>query len=256
VLLHWRLQLLFGASAILFCGVSLRAKAAGDLIVKSGPQRVSLIELYTSEGCSSCPPAEKWLSGLRNDARLWRSVVPVAFHVDYWNRLGWKDRFAQPSFTARQYGHAEAGTVYTPAFVVDGREWRTWFEDQHLPSNNDSAGVLEARVSPAGEVMARYVSDMKFEEGTAHVAWLGIGLVSDVRRGENAGRTLHHDFVVLEHAGAKLSRDPEGGWRARLDTPHLTDKAGALAVWVEVKGIPVQAAGGWLVARSGQSAGE
>lgn len=110
----------------LFCGMCLPTIAAGDLIIKSGPQRVSLIELYISEGCSSCPPVEKWLSGLWNDPHLWRSVVPVAFHVDYWDRLGWKDRFAQPSFTAQQYGRATAGTVHTPAFVVDGREWRTW----------------------------------------------------------------------------------------------------------------------------------
>jgi len=256
VLLRWRLQLLFAASPILFYGVSLRASAAGDLIIKSGPQRVSLIELYTSEGCSSCPPAEQWLSGLRKDARLWRTIVPVAFHVDYWDRLGWKDRFAQASFTARQYAYAKAGTVYTPGFVVDGREWRAWFEDQHLPSNNQSAGVLEARVSSAGEITTRYSPEMKFEEGTGHVAWLGFGLVSDVRRGENAGRTLHHDFVVLEHASAKLSREADGHWTARLETPRLIDKAGALALWVEVKGIPVQAAGGWLDARPDQSAAE
>ena len=244
-----RYRLLSIGTVLLFCGICQHASAADDVVIMSGPQRLSLIELYTSEGCSSCPPAEKWLSGLRNDARLWRSVVPVAFHVDYWNRLGWKDRFAQPSFTVRQYGHAEAGTVYTPAFVVDGREWRAWFEDQHLPSNNESAGMLEARVSSAGAVTTRYSPEMKFEEGTGHVAWLGFGLVSDVRRGENAGRALHHDFVVLEHASAKLSRDAEGHWTARLDRPRLTDKAGALAVWVEVNGIPVQAAGGWLDTR-------
>jgi len=242
-------RLLLIASLLLVCGMWSHASATDHVVIKSGPQRVSLIELYTSEGCSSCPPAEQWLSALRKDARLWRTIVPVAFHVDYWDRLGWKDRFAQPSFTARQYAYAQAGTVYTPGFVVDGREWRTWFEDQRLPSNNESAGMLEALVSSAGAITARYSPEMKFEEGTGHVAWLGFSLVSDVRRGENAGRALHHDFVVLEHASAKLSRDVEGHWTARLDTPRLTDKTGALAVWVEAKGIPVQAAGGWLDAR-------
>src|SRR3954465_2646270 len=103
--------------------------AADDIVIRSGPQRVSLIELYTSEGCSSCPPAEEWLSSLRNDPRLWQSFVPVAFHVDYWDRLGGKKRFARPEFTARQRTYAagaSATTVYTPGFLIDGHEWRGW----------------------------------------------------------------------------------------------------------------------------------
>jgi hypothetical protein len=91
---------------VLLFGTPFSANGGDGLIIKSGPQRVSSIELYTSEGCGSCPPAEQWLSGLRNDSRLWRVLAPVAFHVDYWDRLGWKDRFAQFAFTARQYAYA------------------------------------------------------------------------------------------------------------------------------------------------------
>ena len=192
------------------------------------------------------PTGGKWLSGLRNDTRLWGSLVPIAFHVDYWDRLGWKDKFAQPSFTARQYAYAKAGTVYTPEFVVDGREWRDWFGEQRLPANGDRVGVLEAQIISTGNVTARFSPETKFDEGMVHIAWLGFGLVSDIRRGENAGRSLHHDFVVLQHEIAKLSPDPKGQWTARLDTQRPIDKAGALAVWVEAKGVPVQAAGGWL----------
>jgi hypothetical protein len=252
MLSHWRFRSLFAAGLILFAALRFCVNAANDVIIKSGPQRVSLIELYTSEGCSSCPPAEEWLSALRSDARLWRTFVPVAFHIDYWDRLGWKDRFAQPSFTARQHAYAQAGTessVYTPEFIVDGREWRDWFGDKRLPLGSDRTGTLEVRMSSAGDVTARFSPKAKFDGGTMHVAWLGFALVSDVRRGENAGRSLRHNFVVLQHANVKLSRDSDGDWSARFDTPRLTDKAGALAAWAETNGVPVQAVGGWLDSR-------
>lgn len=84
-----------------------------------------LVELYTSEGCSSCPPADRWLRNLpaRDD------VVALAFHVDYWDYLGWRDRFADSRFTDRQRAmaaRAGSGTVYTPEVALDGREWRRW----------------------------------------------------------------------------------------------------------------------------------
>lgn len=246
---HLPIRSLIIGTLSLFGGAHFSVRASGDVVMKSGPQRVSLVELYTSEGCSSCPPAEAWLSGLRSDEHLWRTIVPVAFHVDYWDRLGWKDRFAQPSFTARQVAFAKGGTdssVYTPGFFVDGREWREWFGDRRVPAHNDRVGNLEARISSAGDVTVHFLPEAKFTEGTAHVAWLGFGLISDVRRGENAGRALRHDFVVLHHATAKLSRDAEGHWTARIDPVRLDDKAGALAVWVETGGVPVQATGGWL----------
>jgi hypothetical protein len=75
---------------------------AGELSVQSGPARAHLLELYTSEGCSSCPPAEQWFSTLKQSPRLWKEIVPVAFHVNYWDQLGWKDKLASPANTARQ----------------------------------------------------------------------------------------------------------------------------------------------------------
>src|SRR5271155_1572909 len=96
---------------------------ADDLVFDSTTRRVSLLELYTSEGCSSCPPAEEWLSKLKENPRLWKDYVPVAFHVDYWDGLGWPDRFASPAYTQRQRSYAQVwggDTVYTPELVVDG----------------------------------------------------------------------------------------------------------------------------------------
>src|SRR4051794_26867392 len=91
--------------------------------------QTSLIELFTSEGCSSCPPAEDWLGRLKQHPGLWQDFVPVSFHVDYWDGLGWPDRFARKEFTARQNTYArswKAASVYTPGFVLDGREWTGW----------------------------------------------------------------------------------------------------------------------------------
>ena len=92
----------------------------------SGPTQVALLELFTSEGCSSCPPAERWLAGFRTAPGLWREVVPVAWHVTYWDDLGWKDIYAAKAFTARQYAYASlwhSDSVYTPCLVRNGRDW-------------------------------------------------------------------------------------------------------------------------------------
>ena len=114
----------FVAAALL---VALSSAAAEPGHFASGPARVALIELYTSEGCSSCPPADKWLGELRDDPGLWRDFVPVEFHVNYWDNLGWKDRLSAPEFTAREYAYASdwgSSNVYTPCFVRNGAEWR------------------------------------------------------------------------------------------------------------------------------------
>ena len=92
---------------------------------ESGEHKVSLLELYTSEGCSSCPPADRWLSDLKNHHQLWKNVVPVAFHVDYWDYIGWQDRFADGRYSQRQRDFAREQsltTVYTPGFILNGKE--------------------------------------------------------------------------------------------------------------------------------------
>ena len=86
-----RFAFVLAASAI-----SIITSLAAETRFESGPQQISLVELYTSEGCSSCPPAEAWLSRLKEEPGLWKNFVPIAFHVDYWDRLGWRDRFSSP----------------------------------------------------------------------------------------------------------------------------------------------------------------
>lgn len=217
--------------------------AAAPAHFTSGEGRTHLLELYTSEGCSSCPPAEAWLGGLREAPGLWRDFVPVAFHVVYWDQLGWRDRFASKEFTARQYAYSSAwgsNTVYTPGFVLDGAEWR---RSERPPAVAGKAGLLTVEYADDGACQVKFVGAGDYE---VHVALLGGGIVSGVKAGENEGRTLHHEFVALALAAAPLS---DGA--AELKLPRADDKdvtRHALAVWITRRGesTPVQATGGWL----------
>lgn len=220
---------------------------------ESGDMQSSLIELFTSEGCSSCPPAEKWLSGLKSNQDLWKKIIPVAFHVDYWDHLGWRDRFAKPEFTSRQHRYAAAwsgDSVYTPSFVVNGKEWRDWFGGNAMPITSTKVGVLRVSVGDDGKVSATFAPDtMQARPLALNVALLGNDLESDVKRGENSGRKLRHDFVVLQLAKSEMTN--QGNlWTgtALLSSNAGTYKATALAAWVKSGEIapPIQATGGWL----------
>jgi hypothetical protein len=225
---------------------------AGGLRFATGKERVSLIELYTSEGCSSCPPADRWLSGLKADARLWKRFIPVAFHVDYWDYIGWEDRFARPAYSDRQRAYAEAGrarTVYTPGFFTGGYEWSGYFTGQQPQIDENPVGVFELNIN--GEVVTarfepRYVD---YGELTLHVALLGMERESEVDAGENRGRKLEHDFVVLQLRSGTM-RQADAGFRGEAMFPGLESQHRPLAVaaWITEAGdlTPIQAAGGPL----------
>jgi hypothetical protein len=231
---------------------------AGPAEFSSGPSRVALIELYTSEGCSSCPPADQWLGKLRTEASLWKEFVPVEFHVNYWDQLGWKDRLSTPAFTAREYAYAASWgvqSVYTPCFVRNGVEWKP------------SWGIVGGPAAPMGLLSVEVGTDgtcrVEFRPGPAaraspdglyevHVALLGGGLSSKVTAGENSGETLRHEFVVLGIADKVLARDAGvAAYRATVALPYPIAPAEvrrALAAWVSPHGEmePIQATGGWL----------
>ena len=220
---------------------------------ESGDTQSTLIELFTSEGCSSCPPAEKWLSGLKSNQDLWKRIIPVAFHVDYWDRLGWRDRFAKPEYTSRQQRYAAAwggDSVYTPAFVVNGKEWRSWFGGDATPTSSTKVGVLRVSLGDGGKLTATFVPETAKPRSLAlNVALLGNELESDVKRGENSGRKLRHDFVVLQLAKSEMT-DQDNLWTGTIlpSSNAGTDKATALAAWVNSgeTAPPIQATGGWL----------
>jgi hypothetical protein len=227
--------------------------AADSVTFQSGETQTSLIELFTSEGCSSCPTAEKWISNLKSNPDLWKKVVPIAFHVDYWDRLGWRDRFAKPEFTSRQQRYAAVwggDSVYTPGFVVNGKEWRGWFGGNAMPTTSTKVGVLHISLGDDGKLSATFVSETTQPRALAlNVALLGNDLQSDVVRGENAGRKLRHDFVVLELAKTDIVA-AANGWTGSVTLPRefAGDKATALAAWVTAPetSAPIQATGGWL----------
>jgi hypothetical protein len=222
---------------------SAGALAAGATFT-SGPAQTHLLELFTSEGCSSCPPAEQRLSSLRDNAGLWKTIVPVEFHVDYWDYLGWPDRFAAPSYTQRQQAYARewgSETVYTPEFVLDGREYR----GTEIPASSAAGGILTVNLSASRTLSIRY--QPPGEAGAsweAHIATLGLGLQTDIRAGENAGSRMRHDFVALSLVSLPLTGNPGS---ATLTLPPVLTGEHALAVWITQTGrsTPVQAAGGY-----------
>lgn len=230
------------------------ALAAPQTIV--GPEtRVALLELYTSEGCDSCPPAEQWLSGFTDDQRLWKQLVPLAFHVDYWDDLGWKDRFDSHAYTLRQQSiAARAGNsvVYTPQFVLDGGDWRNWFNHRPLSL---PAPVTVGSLSLSAEGRSVRVhfapSTPSSQRLEVHVVLLAFGVDVHVGAGENVGAVLSHDFLVLGYGQVALNAE-SGGYGGAVALAPLSAKAAryALAAWVSEVGDPepIQAAGGWLAA--------
>lgn len=230
---------------------------AGDVVFQNNRTQATLIELYSSEGCSSCPPAEAWLNGLKTAPGLWRDLFPVAFHVDYWDGLGWPDRFARGEYTQRQRDYATRlgqDSVYTPEFVANGLEWRRgWFSNRLPEQATEKMGALSVTApDKEGNVSARYTPTGAAPEGlTINVALLGFDINSDVRAGENSGRRLEHDFVVLGFRTTALT--PAGDGVTRVAAPLVVqsqvagEKPGALVAWVsDGDGKILQIAGGWL----------
>jgi hypothetical protein len=241
-------NILFSLLAICSLTVTTQLRAA-PLSLESGSRKTHLLELYTSEGCSSCPPAEAWLSRLKDDAGLWRDYVPIAFHVDYWDRLGWRDPFASKAWTARQYEYSarwKSSSVYTPGFVLDGREWR----NNSVPSAaSEAPGSLRLSISDGEKIAASFQSAAgESKPLELHVARLGFGLNINVKAGENSGRKLRHDFVVLSLDSAKMV-----GGKAELTPtsppkPQDPNSRSALVAWVTEPGQTeaIQAVGGWV----------
>lgn len=206
---------------------------------RSGLKTAALVELYTSEGCSSCPTADRQLSRLRQALDPESEVVPLALHVSYWDYIGWKDPYAQATFGERQSWLVRANqrkTVYTPQFFVSGTELRSWqgaLRDRVRQLNAQPAAAsirLQASIAPNGLLVlnAEATARAGAEPAALYLALAESGLVSKVARGENSGATLAHDHVVREWIGpvrlnggaARVQREialPAAWSRARLE---------------------------------------
>jgi hypothetical protein len=200
----------------------------------SGEKTVALVELYTSEGCDSCPPADRWLSSLGERGYVPSKVVPLSLHVDYWDYIGWKDPYAKPAFSGRQRKLTQLqrlAFVYTPQVMLQGQDFRAWrgpaFDAAVARINADPA---RARISlsidalrPAVmtvDVAAQVLDKGHLKDAALYVAAYENRLSSAVTSGENRGRTLKHDYVVLEWQGP-LELTPVGQRSERRSLPLL-----------------------------------
>ena len=211
---------------------------------KSAVRQLQLVELYTSEGCNSCPPADRWLSSLKTRP----DVLAVAFHVDYWDRLGWVDRFGSARYTERQAEQQRssgAGFSYTPQVLVNGRDWRGW---PALPAQ-DSPALVQITLQ---RLDGRQVSvDVAAQRGAPARLGLWWAVLEDqhssaVAAGENHGVTLRHDHVVRQYTPVPACGSADSPTRSiRVDAPHNGEagrKARLLVVVTDAAtGAPLQA---------------
>lgn len=222
-----------GFAALGFLSPAAAGAAPAACKVTSGPQTTPLVELYTSEGCDSCPPADRWLSAQFPKAALPATPIALAFHVDYWDRLGWVDRFASQQWTERQYDAVRAhkdAFAYTPQFMLQGHDFAAWRRGGAQAALDAAArrparAHLELSATQDGQVVRASVTGGVAEAGVAKtasivIAYADSGLVSDVKAGENRGVRLTHDHVVRAlakgragalEASATFTRPTEAG---------------------------------------------
>jgi len=214
----------------------------------SGPRTPVLVELFTSEGCSSCPPADRLLIELKQKQPVPNAqVIALGQHVDYWNYIGWKDRFSSPQFTARQQEYADRlnDGPYTPQMVIDGTASLV---------GNDAGGVsraitraaaaakpVQVELSQAGDQVQIQLRGLANSSPEVFFALVEDGLESKVKAGENDGVTLHHVAVTRElRSLGRASGDAWTGMAAvKLDGGIRKEKSQALVF--------VQNAGGKVV---------
>lgn len=200
---------------VVLLAAAASAHAAPQCSASSGPQTAALVELYTSEGCNSCPPADRWLRSLGTRGYAPGRVVPLSLHVDYWDYIGWKDPYAQARFSDRQRRLAKvagARFVYTPQVLLQGRDFRGWaggdFDAQVRRINARPAQAsIALRIEPGRKdtldaaVEAALLDPVGQPDAVLYLATFRSRVVSSVSAGENEGRTLQHDYVVQEWLG-------------------------------------------------------
>src|SRR6185369_6797107 len=190
------------------------------------PNHGAVLELFTSEGCSSCPKADALLADIVAGAERDRSpVYALAFHVDYWDHLGWKDAFSTPQYSARQRWYADrtaANGVYTPELVIGGSEFFVGSDRRRARSaiGRALAAPWDAAVSLSSDAQGHVAYQVVGGPRPAHLnlALVQRHAVSEVASGENSGSTLNHANVVRDFQRTDLGRETSGNWLPRLPT--------------------------------------
>lgn len=217
-----------------------------ERVFQSTDTRTVLVELYTSQGCSSCPPAERYLNKLSAHPDLWKTFIPVSFHVDYWDYIGWKDVFSKSEYTKRQRKYASvrgARTIYTPAIYLDGQTSSAWRGGASIKPSNQNVGTLRVSItddSIQGEFSASEKSNRAY---VYNIAYVGMNIKTDIKAGENDGEVLAQDFVVLKQVSVAT-----GNWKTKMYQNIDGFKVDAIVAWISVGDdpTPIQAVGGIL----------
>lgn len=222
------------------CALAASAASGVDAPAAPGPGRAALVELFTSEGCSSCPPADALLARLAGESRAGGPpVIALEFHVDYWDRGGWKDPFSSAAYTARQRAYAARfglASLYTPEMVVNG-------EREFVGSDASRAAAAIATPAAATAPVTLALSataDGRDVRATCRVAGAPAGAVLDVAwvdaraesapaGGENGGRRLRHASVVRDLRSIPVRGDWQGA--IALRRPQVGE--GSVVAWVQ-----------------------
>lgn len=205
-----------GLTALAGLTCAAQTQAAPTCSARSAATVTPVVELYTSEGCSSCPPADRWLSQIKSGP----TVVALAFHVDYWDRLGWKDRFASAAYTRRQaQTQASSGArfSYTPQVLINGADRPDWLRAT-VAATGAAAAAIDVQLTREGDRITAVVAPSPTAPARLAAYWAVTeqGHVSVVKAGENDGATLRHDHVVRDYR-------PVAAWSSKAGAP-----AGAL----------------------------
>jgi hypothetical protein len=235
-----------GIAALLSLPITAQATSCS---ASSGERRVALLELYTSEGCSSCPPADRWVRELRGRGLTAESVVVLGFHVDYWDHIGWPDPYAQRRFSERQrQANARNGArfVYTPQLMLDGKDYRRGFLSDNIAAavgainQQRPSARLDLTLVPGStemEARAKVAMTDSRTRGAAdiYLALLENRLGNTVTAGENRGRILTHDFVVRELAGPFPTHDSPPPSHRFMFAPDWKIAELSVAMFVQIR---------------------
>lgn len=236
------MKVMFSVAMILVCGLvaiwlvlagqggdstSVNAAGSNEPAIGSKAKHTVLVELFTSEGCSSCPPADRLLTSFKNERSS--EVITLSYHVDYWNYLGWKDRFSSAEFTKRQESYArqfKLNSTYTPQMVVNGSA-------EFVGSNRAKAeDAIEDAAGASGSIAlslngSRLTADIQgiaaTSDATVYLAVAESRLFTKVGGGENTGASLEHSSVVRKLMSVGVLKKGEAALKLKLDVPKDPD---------------------------------
>lgn len=194
------LILLLPVFVLVFCSGSVSVDKENKLM--SSAKNIVVLELFTSQGCSSCPPADRLLGSYANR----EDVAALSFHVDYWNKLGWKDPFSDHAFSERQENYAssiDAGSVYTPQLIINGEKEMVGSDAdkiartvKQLQQPSSSQIIIDEIKTDKNQVSVTYSVKGKFNKSVVNIALVQNKLTTSIKAGENNGVTLTNYNVV------------------------------------------------------------